>query len=222
MQGLASMLLVLSLATTCAAAGQPPRGASGMPPGMDCAQVAAMPGSPITREACEQMMGAQQAYQQAASDPGAARPGDEAMGCDAIQAELAQQHFVAPDRDKAAAGKADAEQWQSTVARQQAEVNRIGVAESAAVAAASAHDAAVQAATMGVVNPHTAAAVEQRVQQENRVIGKRMAEERRPTETRMMNNTAGIAGDLGQQMRDNPRLARLMQLADAKHCGRSR
>jgi hypothetical protein len=191
---------------------------NGMPAGMDCEQMARMPGMPMSVESCKKLMGAQQAYDAALADPSAARPGDDKMGCEQIMAELKQQRYTAPDKAKVAEGQAAAAAEQKTLAKQQAETTRTVAEQSAAVAAASAKDLATEAATAGVVRPRTAAVLEQEFQRQNKVTGERMAEERRPHEQRLMSTTGDFAADAGQQISQNPRLARLIQLANQKNC----
>ena len=69
---------------------------------MDCAKLAGMPNAPMSLEACEKLQGTQQAYNRAASDPSAQRPGDDQMSCAQITAELKQQQYTAQDKTKVA------------------------------------------------------------------------------------------------------------------------
>jgi hypothetical protein len=55
-----------------ASSSKPAGGAAGG--GMDCAKLAGMPNAPMSLESCQKLQSAQQAYSQAASDPGALRP----------------------------------------------------------------------------------------------------------------------------------------------------
>jgi hypothetical protein len=45
----------------------------------------------------------------------------------------------------------------------------------------------------------------------------RLLKEAQPIEKQQVNQMAGFSSDFAQ-LRSNPRLARLMQLADSKHC----
>jgi len=185
---------------------------------IDCAKMASMPNSMFSQATCEQMKASQQTYTQTANDPSASRAGDEQMSCDQILAELKQQQYTAPDKAKVAEAQATASKERSMLASQQAQLNREAVAENAAVQAAAASDRLTEAATMGMVNTHKAAAVAEAIQQKKKVEGEAMAAERRPTEQKMTAQTGDFAAGAAQQLTTNPRLARLMQLANARHC----
>jgi hypothetical protein len=186
-----------------------PPTSGGMP---DCAQIASMPNAAVSFEACQKMAGAQQAYDRALADPSASRPGDEQMGCDQILAELRQQQISAPDKAKAAETTAAATREQALLGKHMAEANAVMAEEQAKVDAA----AAVDRATGGLTN--TAGAAAEAAQARARVVGKRQAEERRPTEQKLIGGVADIGMDAAQQLTSNPRLARLMQLAQAHSC----
>jgi hypothetical protein len=200
---------------TASAAGASP---SGMPPGMDCDKIAALPGAPMSVESCRKMQGAQQAYNTALVDPSASRPGDEQMSCDQIVAELKQQQYKTPDQAKVAEGRAASAELQTKLARQEAEVTAIVAKQTAEMEAATAADQAAAMATAGLARPQTAMAVQKQHDAENKATGERMAKERAPQEKILTTNTADLAGDAGQQLASNPRLARLVQLASAKNC----
>ncbi|HYM35796.1 MAG TPA: hypothetical protein VET48_10400 [Steroidobacteraceae bacterium] len=184
----------------------------------DCSQIANMPNSPITKEACEKMMNAQKSYDAARNDPSASRPGDEQMSCEQIIAELHQQTYIVPDKAKVADLQATAKTEQTTVFKQQAEINAIAAKQSAEIAAASSVDRVAEAATMGVVRPNSAGKLAEKFQKENKVTGERMAQERKPTETKLFNSTADLTTDTTQQLSSNPRMAKLVQLAQARKC----
>jgi len=185
---------------------------------MDCDHLPSSAAAVFSADSCRKMMAAQQAYQSAASDPGAARPGDEQMSCQQIAAELKTQSYVVPDQKTVAEGKAAASQEQAMLASQEAKVTETVVAQSAAVAAAGAADTATEVATAGVVHPNTASHLQQTFERQNKAMSDQMAAERRPTEQRMTTMTADLASSAGDQLTANPRLARLVQLANAKHC----
>lgn len=182
---------------------------NGMP---DCAQIASMPNAPVSFEACQKMAGAQQAYDRALADPSAARPGDEQMSCEQILAELRQQQISAPDKATAAEATAAATQEQALLKKHIAENTAIMAEEQAKVDAA----AAVDRATGGLTN--TAGAAAEAAQARARVVGKRQAEERRPTEQKLLGGVADLGVGAAQQLASNPRLGRLMQLAQSHGC----
>ncbi|HYM28230.1 MAG TPA: hypothetical protein VET66_08770, partial [Steroidobacteraceae bacterium] len=77
---------------------------------------------------------------------------------------------------------------------------------------------ATEMSTMGLVSGHALAAAEKVNDTEDRAMGRRMADESKPTDTRMMSSTADLATGAANQLSANPRLARLVQLANAHRC----
>lgn len=187
------------------------------PQSMDCAKIASVSPS-VSRESCEQMAASQRAYEQAAADPSAAHPGDEQMGCDAILAELRQQRYEKPDAAKLERQKAALANEQSMNAKQQARATREAAADQAKFEAAAAVDMATEAATLGVVHDRATNVVSAEKIATDRARAKRNAAERKDTDTQFMNSTADMTADVSKQLSDNPRLARLMQLANQRHC----
>jgi hypothetical protein len=55
---------------------------------VDCARLAAMPNAPMSYDTCQKMMSSAAAMQGAMNDPAGQRPGDEAMTCDQVKAEI--------------------------------------------------------------------------------------------------------------------------------------
>lgn len=188
----------------------------GAPP--DCAAIANMPNMPISADACQKMMGAQQAYNAALADPRASQPGDEQMSCDQILAELKQQQYTVPDKAKVAEGQATAAREAALLNKHVAEVQEEVVRDSATMEAASMADRATEAATMGVVQGRATAAAEKVVQAREKASNERMIAESKPTDTALMNITGDSISSAGQQLTANPRLARLTQLATNHHC----
>ena len=179
------------------------------PPSMNCEQMAAAAHGSISVEACKQMMGAQAAYVAAANDPSASRPGDDKMTCDQIVAEVKQQQFTAPDKAKVAEAQAATTDMQQTLAKQQKEVTEKALAESAALLASDAALGGLTGATTRLAEKFDA---------ENKAMGERMAKESTPKVERTTNATGEIVADMGKQLTENPRLARLMQMTSAKKC----
>jgi hypothetical protein len=195
-------------------------------PTMDCAQLTSMPagifamspGQVMSVEDCQKMQSAQQAYKQAASDPAAARPGDDQMTCAQITAELKQQQYTTPDKSKVAAAQATAGQQQALVQREYANMVKQQAKDQAAVEAASAADTATELATGGLVRGRALQAVEKEQTAEHDANNQRVLKEAQPIEKQQVGQMAGFSSDFAQQLQSNPRLARLMQLADTKHC----
>lgn len=179
---------------------------------MDCEKLAGMPNSPISVEACRQMMEAMQ------PKPGAARPGDDGMTCEQITAEMRTLQGVGLSDTQQKENAAAASHLQATLAKQQAEVTALGVEATAATQAASAADRAVEAATGGVVRGKAAAATQAAYQARADAMGRQMEEERRPVEQRVTAATSSSAQAMSESMQSNPRFSRLVQLAIAKNC----
>lgn len=195
----------------------PPKSAA--PTGVSsCAQLASMPNAPMSVAACQQMLATQQSYENAANDPSAHRPGDEQMSCEAITAELKSIRYAAPDQQKLAQAQKSAADYQAGVAKRQAEMNAEYVKDQAALNAAIASDTATSLATGGQVNPQTAARLQQRQLAEMVQKGKQAAAEDAPKTQPLLGSVTALSADMSQQATANPRLARLMQLAQIKNC----
>ncbi|HWX81585.1 MAG TPA: hypothetical protein VNZ02_15890 [Steroidobacteraceae bacterium] len=190
----------------------------GMGGSMDCAKLASMPNAPMSVEACEKLQGTQQAYNQAASDPSAQRPGDEQMSCAQITAELKQQQYTAQDKTKVAELGATTKEQQQIIHKEEVILAKRQAEAQTAVAAATAADTATELATGGLVSGHALNAVEKTLDAQDKVEKERVMREDLPTTQKMISQTAGLGADFGQQLQANPRLGRLMQLADSKHC----
>jgi hypothetical protein len=185
---------------------------------MDCAKLASMPNAPMSVETCEKLQGTQQTYNQAASDPSAQRPGDEQMSCAQITAELKQQQYTAQDKTKVAELDATTKEQEKIIHKEEAILAKRQAEAQTAVAAATAADTATELATGGLVSGHALNAVEKTLDAQDKVEKERVMREDLPTTQKMISQTAGLGADFGQQLQANPRLARLIQLADAKHC----
>ena len=184
----------------------------------DCAQIAAMPDAHVSLEACQKMMASQQAYNGALADPSVSRPGDEQMSCDQIMAEMKQQQISAPDKAQAAEAQSAVKDEQAMLAKHQKEAAVQQAKDQARDNAASAADRATEMATMGVVSGHALAAAEKVNDAEDKAMNRRMLDEAKPTDTRMLNSTAALATGAASQLSANPRLARLVQLANTHRC----
>jgi hypothetical protein len=185
---------------------------------MDCAQIASMPNAPMSAATCEQMKASQQTYNQAAADPSASRAGDDQMTCQQITAELKQQTYTAPDKAKAAEASATAKQQVDINNKEYANMLKMQAEDQAKVNAASAADTATELATGGLVRGHALNAVQKTLDEEHKANNERIMREDAPVTSKLISQTSGLGADAAEQLRSNPRLARLMQLADSKHC----
>jgi hypothetical protein len=185
---------------------------------MDCAQLASMPNAPMTREACEKLKGAQETYTTAAADPSATRPGDEQMTCTQINDEFKQQQITVPDKSKVADAQKTVGEAQTLVAKEHKKAMEMQAKDQMAVNAANATDRATELATGGLVQGRALQATEKGLDAEHRANNERVVKEDTPTFSRLNGQTADLGADFASQMQSNPRLARLVQLANAKHC----
>jgi hypothetical protein len=131
----------------------------------------------------------------------AARPGDAEMTCEQIGAELAPYAMQMRQSFEASGMGQDAADAQALMDRQRAQA-----AQQAAPSMA--------ATIVGSVLPGAgAAAMAAQIAQQQRA-----AAEAAPIRERMMRNSAAFQADMSTTMRDNPRMQRLMQLAEERNC----
>jgi hypothetical protein len=69
-----------------------------------------------------------------------------------------------------------------------------------------------------LVSGHALNAVEKTLDAKDKAEKERVMREDLPAYKKMNSATADLGSDFGQQLQANPRLGRLIQLADAKHC----
>lgn len=163
-----------------------------------CEQLAAIPNAPMTAESCRKMM------RIAVDDPSTHRPGDDAMSCEQIYAELETRNPAGVSSGEAARHEALVEQGR-TMNQRHASMNAIESApESAALQTAS-----MLPTPLGAPIAATALAS---VQKKGVVATKRYI-------TEVHQVTGGSADIVDQKFGQDPRLARLSQLAMNKQCG---
>ena len=183
------------------------------PQQIDCGMAAANPDAGMDRASCEQMNQAALAYYNAQHDPSAVRPGDEQMSCEDIKAEFMRQPVTAPNAQHVAAA-------QGATSAYMAETHKLEGEAAAASAALSAQAAAASA--LSVANPLAGRAADQVVNQEieatQRALNAQARAEATPLARNMNSATAAVVGDASSQLQDNPRTARLVALANEKHC----
>jgi hypothetical protein len=195
-----------------------PVGAGSPAEQIDCGALAATRNSPITLDACKQMMSGARQAEAATKDSRGVRPGDDAMSCADIEKEMSTMRGMGPSEANRAEAGAAATEYGAKVESKLAQLRAEGVAATAAINAAAAADLATQLATGGLVNPHTAQAMQQAALAQGVVQGDRMAKEMQPSGQRMFKATASGTQEMAQQMQSNPRFARLISLAMTKDC----
>ena len=176
-------------------------------PKVDCKAIAAQSGGRMTQAQCEQQFGGYAAMIEAMNQPGGERPGDAAMTCEQIAAELTATPAQGVSREHAAEGTAAAEDYKARMARLQAEA-----------AAASAAQAGVNVAAAAVPgNAASGAAMASQKAMQDTFSAKAKAEID-PAVARMQAANAASMGDVTRMIQSNPRIGRLIQLAGAKNC----
>jgi hypothetical protein len=179
-------------------------------PTMDCEQMAAASRGSMSVESCKQMMASMQAYQNATSDPSASQPGDDTMTCEQIMAEMKQQPITAPDQAKVAEAQQATAALQAKAAENQAEGNKLAAQQ-------TAENVASHVADQFLPNSVQAArAAAQQKQQD--ALNEKIQKETAPIAERSTTATASLMTDMTQQLTANPRMAKLVQMASAKHC----
>ena len=187
---------------------------------LDCSQITAMsntPGNmPVSFADCQKFQAAQQTYTQSAA--AGTRPGDEEMTCQQITAELRQQQYATPDKQKVAATQRTLTQVQADLKKDQVIAAKMSAEDTATMAAASATDTATELATGGLVRGRAMEAAQKTVDARDNAIKEQLRKEQLPTQQKLIGQTGDLTTDFAGQLQSNPRLARLMQLADSKHC----
>lgn len=199
-----TVLVLLALAPPASA-----QGPASMPP-VDCKAMAAQTGGRMSQAQCEQQFGGYAAMLDAMNQPGGRRPGDEAMTCDEIVAELRATPAPGVSREHAAEGKAAADDYQARMARLQAEAAAASAAQTGANVAAAAAGAVVGNAASGAAMASQAAT--------QQAFNAKARAEIDPAVARMQAANVASMGDVTRMMQANPRLGRLVQLAGAKDC----
>jgi hypothetical protein len=185
---------------------------------IDCAKLSHVPNAMMSQESCEKMKANQQAYSQAASDPTASREGDESMSCTQIMAEMKQQQISAPDQAKVARAQVALNTATNQIQKETKEAIKQQAEDQALVNAATAADTATELATAGLVRGRSLQAVEKTIDERQRAKNARLERENAPISQGLNASMAEMGGDMAAQMQNNPRLARLMQMAQNKRC----
>lgn len=176
----------------------------------DCEQLAKLPNAPISVETCKAMMGMAASMEAAAGDPRAQRPGDSALTCPQIFAEL--QAMADVGISDLNITKSDAVVKEGTaLAQQQAGVLTGFMAESLALGA-------VMGAASAVMPNFVAAAIAAAWQARFVAIGVAAQAAQAPVNARMSEALQASSEELMDSMQASPRFARLGQLALAKEC----
>ncbi|MFI4936685.1 MAG: hypothetical protein ACHP7N_18945 [Caulobacterales bacterium] len=210
----ASLLMIQSGPATAQLFGHkpPPRSQSG-PQQVDCNMVAANPNSGMDKASCESMNQAAAAYYASQHDPSASKPGDESMTCEEIKAEFMQQPITPPPAQQAAQSRADVRNLQGKIAVEEAHA-------AAAEAAGTAEN--VAASALSAANPLAGRAAQEAANAQQAATQSALNAEAKatvlPAQRKVNSDTAAMVGGMTSQMQSNPRIGRLVALANEKHC----
>ncbi|MEO8346935.1 MAG: hypothetical protein ABI607_14685 [Betaproteobacteria bacterium] len=175
-----------------------------------CDQLAGMPSAPMSVEACKAMINMGTRLDAAAADPSARRPGDEAMTCAAIFAELKGLAAVGISETSMARAEAVVRDGSAQITRQSGEVSAF-IVESYALGAA--------VGALGAVTPNfVGAAIAAAWQAQFIALGAKLTAEQAPLRARTNEALMASADELNQSMQANPRFARLVALGASKRC----
>ena len=191
---------------------KPPPASPTAAPRIDCAALARMPNAPMTQQTCEAMMQQATTIQGSMASGKGARPGDAAMTCEAIKAELAVQQNVGVSRQHLAENQQASSDY---IARQK----KIDAQSKALMAQQTATSVAGAALSVipGVGNAAATAVAASNAAQ-SQAFAARANAEMTPARQRMLAATTGSLGDVAQSMQENPRFARLAALMQEKRC----
>lgn len=173
---------------------------------LDCSMLARMPNPPMSMEACEARKRSYGNLSQAVDTSGGERPGDEAMTCTEIIAEMQASRFAGVGADTAAEGVAAGTELQAAYEG--------GVAAAGALAAKQGVETAAAAMLPNAVQ----GTVAYRHAAEQQALAARTTAAVGPARDRAMQANAASSDELAASLRANPRFARLMQLVQARNC----
>jgi len=191
----------------------PPPQPNSQDPASMCAQMTSMPNPPMSYEACMQMAGSVQAVQTAGSNSNTAgaRPGDDAMTCDQIKAEIVADGGFHLDKGKVT----DAQAANQTL---MGKTRQLQVEGTAMATRQSAENLAVGAASLTPAGGDMNDAMDAKHDAEQQQFNAHAQQVLNPATNRAMSANAGMMNDVASQMQANPRVARLMQLGGQKNC----
>jgi hypothetical protein len=176
-----------------------------------CDQLASIPNAPMSAEACRSMMMMQQSMKAASTDPRAVRPGDEAMSCEQIIAELKATSGPMISQETAAQSKAAGEASVALMEKQNAEAK-------AFIAGQVAMGVGTGALSMLPGGGYAAQAAQMAMMAQQKAFADKQAAEAAPVRAQTSQALTRTGSELGQAMQSNPRMARLMQLTMDKNC----
>ena len=193
---------------------QPPRGPNALPDNLDpamCDQMAAMPGAPMSAEACRSMLGMAKGMKTSGSDPSAMRPGDENLSCEQINAEMRTVATPMVSAETAAQARVAADAQMALQQKQQAE-------QKAFVAGQVAESVGMGALGLLPGGGYAAMAAQQAQMAQQQAFVQKQIEEAAPVRAQTSQSITATTTEMTRGMQENPRFARLMNLSVAKSC----
>jgi hypothetical protein len=187
-------------------------------PAMDCDKLATIPNPPMTVEQCKSMMGLAKSGEAATADTSGALPGDDAMSCAKIGAEMATFQNVSVSKHSIAAGSKASAEYQEEYAKQMAAGKAVGARQQAEKTAAFVADRTTEIVSGGVIPGQALNVVNHAHATETAALGQRQSAALQPKKQAVMGATQTSIGEVVGQLQQNPRLARLGSLAMAKKC----
>ena len=215
----ALMVSVAFLASICAAQAQffgaPQRpNQNAIPDNLDpamCDQIAAMPNPPMSVEACRSMMGMAQGMKTSSADPSAMRPGDETMTCDQIHAEMrgVSTPMVSAETGERAQAAADAQM--ALMQKQRGETAGFVAGQMAM---------GMGTAALGMVpgGGFAAMAAQQAMMAQQQAFAQKQMQDAAPVREQANQALTATTTEMTQGMRENPRVARLMNMSIERNC----
>ena len=176
-----------------------------------CDQIANIPNSPMSVEACRSMMTMQQSMRAASSDPSAVRASDETMTCEQITAEMVAVARPMVSPETAAQARASADAQLALRQKQDAEAKAFVARQMAVTMGAGA---------LGMVpgGGYAASAIAAGQQAQAQALAQRQQAEAAPVYAQSSKSITATTTEMSQAMQSNPRFARLMQMTVDKNC----
>lgn len=206
---LATLAMLLYASATLPAASQgrgQPRDQQALMQRMDCTMLARMPNPPMSVAACQARKAAQANLDTAVDTPGGERPGDAAMSCTQVIAEMQSMQFAGVSEGTAHEGMAAGQQLRDAYQGGQARAGAMAARQTAETMAVGAMPNAVQGAVM---YRHAA---------EQKALAAQNSAAIRPARERTAAANTTSMQELAASLQANPRFARLMALTQEKNC----
>jgi hypothetical protein len=179
-----------------------------------CEALARLPNPPMTVAACKSLLAMGRATDLAAAAPSASRPGDDALTCGQIFAEMAGASASFAETPEAAKTQASLDAYLALRKKHEAENLALQAQGNAAIMASAAADMATGGLSKGAATNAVAMGIEA----EALAQAQRQQAEDRPALADMGAAIDASALQDAAMMQANPRAARLGQLAVERNC----